>query len=262
MKCHEVDYEIIGDDMQMVEVELDPGETVVAEAGAMTFMEDGIAFDTRMGDGSQPDQGFMSSLFSAGKRMISGESLFMTHFTNEGRGKRRVAFSSPFPGKIVPLDLGRIGGQIYCQKDSFLAAALGTRIDIAFNRKLGVGFFGGEGFILEHLKGDGMVFIHAGGTVIEKRLNNETLRLDTGCLAAFTAGIDYDIEMTRGLKSMFFGGEGLFLATLRGTGTVWIQSLPFSRLADRVIESAPSHGGRSQGEGSVLGGIGRLLDGD
>ena len=262
MKCHEVDYEILGDDMQMVEVELDPGETVVAEAGAMTFMEDGIAFDTRMGDGSQPDQGFMSSLFSAGKRMISGESLFMTHFTNEGRGKRRVAFSSPFPGKIVPLDLGRIGGQIYCQKDSFLAAALGTRIDIAFNRKLGVGFFGGEGFILEHLKGDGMVFIHAGGTVIEKRLNNETLRLDTGCLAAFTAGIDYDIEMTRGLKSMFFGGEGLFLATLRGTGTVWIQSLPFSRLADRVIESAPSHGGRSQGEGSVLGGIGRLLDGD
>ncbi len=262
MKCHEVDYEIIGDDMQMVEVELDPGETVVAEAGAMTYMEDGIAFDTRMGDGAEPDQGFMSSLFSAGKRMISGESLFMTHFTNEGRGKRRVAFSSPFPGKIVPLDLGRIGGQIYCQKDSFLAAALGTRIDIAFNRKLGVGFFGGEGFILEHLKGDGMVFIHAGGTVIEKRLNNETLRLDTGCLAAFTAGIDYDIEMTKGLKSMFFGGEGLFLATLRGTGTVWIQSLPFSRLADRVIESAPSHGGSSQGEGSVLGGIGRLLDGN
>ncbi len=262
MKCHEVDYEIIGDDLQMVEVELDPGETVVAEAGAMTYMEEGIAFDTRMGDGSEPDQGFMGSLFSAGKRMISGESLFMTHFTNEGRGKRRVAFSSPFPGKIVALDLARIGGEIYCQKDSFLAAALGTRIDIAFTRKLGVGFFGGEGFILEHLHGDGMVFIHAGGTVIEKRLNNETLRLDTGCLAAFTAGIDYDIEMTRGLKSMFFGGEGLFLATLRGTGTVWIQSLPFSRLADRVIENAPSHGGRSQGEGSVLGGIGRLLDGD
>ena len=261
MKCHEVDYEIIGDDMQMVEVELDPGETVVAEAGAMTYMEEGIGFDTRMGDGSQPDQGFMGSLFSAGKRMISGESLFMTHFTNEGRGKRRVAFSSPFPGKIVALDLARIGGEIYCQKDSFLAAALGTQIDIAFNRKLGVGFFGGEGFILEHLKGDGMVFIHAGGTVIEKQLNNETLRLDTGCLAAFTAGIDYDIEMTKGLKSMFFGGEGLFLATLRGSGKVWIQSLPFSRLADRVIENAPSHGGRSQGEGSVLGGIGRLLDG-
>jgi len=262
MKCHEVDYEIIGHDLQMVEVELDPGETVVAEAGAMTFMEQDIDYDARMGDGSAPDQGFMSSLFSAGKRMISGESLFMTHFTNRGRGKRRVGFSSPFPGKIVALDLARIGGQLYCQKDSFLAAALGTRIDIAFNRKLGVGFFGGEGFILEHLQGDGMVFVHAGGTVIEKRLNNETLRLDTGCLAAFTAGIDYDIEMTRGLKSMFFGGEGLFLATLRGTGTVWIQSLPFSRLADRVIENAPSHGGGSQGEGSVLGGLGRLLDGD
>jgi len=262
MKCHEVDYEIVGHDLQMVEVELDPGETVVAEAGAMTFMEEDIDYDARMGDGSAPDQGFMSSLFSAGKRMISGESLFMTHFTNRGRVKRRVGFSSPFPGKIVALDLARIGGQLYCQKDSFLAAALGTRIDIAFNRKLGVGFFGGEGFILEHLQGDGMVFVHAGGTVIEKRLNNETLRLDTGCLAAFTAGIDYDIEMTRGLKSMFFGGEGLFLATLRGTGTVWIQSLPFSRLADRVIENAPSRSGRSQGEGSVLGGIGRLLDGD
>ena len=262
MKCHEVDYEIVGHDLQMVEVELDPGETVVAEAGAMTFMEEDIDYDARMGDGSAPDQGFMSSLFSAGKRMISGESLFMTHFTNRGRGKRRVGFSSPFPGKIVALDLAHIGGQLYCQKDSFLAAALGTRIDIAFNRKLGVGFFGGEGFILEHLQGDGMVFVHAGGTVIEKQLNNETLRLDTGCLAAFTAGIDYDIEMTRGLKSMFFGGEGLFLATLRGTGTVWIQSLPFSRLADRVIENAPSHGGSSQGEGSVLGSLGRLLDGD
>ncbi len=262
MKCHEVDYEIIGHDLQMVEVELDPGETVIAEAGAMTYMEEGIGFDTRMGDGSEVEQGFMGKLFSAGKRVISGESLFMTHFTNEGRGKRRVAFSSPFPGRIVPMDLARLGGEIYCQKDSFLAAALGTRIDIAFNRKLGVGFFGGEGFILEHLKGDGMVFVHAGGTVIEKRLNNETLRLDTGCLAAFTAGIDYDIEMTRGLKSMFFGGEGLFLATLRGTGTVWIQSLPFSRLADRVIENAPAQGGSSQGEGSVLGGIGRLLDGD
>ncbi len=262
MKCHEVDYEIVGHDLQMVEVELDPGETVVAEAGAMTFMEEDIDYDARMGDGSAPDQGFMSSLFSAGKRMISGESLFMTHFTNRGRGKRRVGFSSPFPGKIVALDLAHIGGQLYCQKDSFLAAALGTRIDIAFNRKLGVGFFGGEGFILEHLQGDGMVFVHAGGTVIEKQLNNETLRLDTGCLAAFTAGIEYDIEMTRGLKSMFFGGEGLFLATLRGTGTVWIQSLPFSRLADRVIENAPSHGGSSQGEGSVLGGLGRLLDGD
>ncbi len=260
MRCHEVDYEIIGHDMQMVEVELDPGETVIAEAGAMNYMEDGINFDTKMGDGSEPDSGFMGQLFSAGKRMITGESLFMTHFSNEGSGKKRVAFSAPFPGSIIAVDMNKIGGEITCQKDSFLAAALGTKIDIAFSKKLGRGFFGGEGFILENLQGDGMAFIHAGGTVVEKQLNNETLRLDTGCLVAFSKGIDYDIEMTKGLKSMFFGGEGMFLATLRGTGTVWIQSLPFSRLADRIIEQAPSHGGSSQGEGSVLGGIGRLID--
>lgn len=261
MRCHEVDYEIIGHDMQMVEVELDPNETVIAEAGAMNYMEAGINFETKMGDGSVPDQGFMGKLFSAGKRMISGESLFMTHFTNEGAGKKRVAFSAPFPGSIIPIKMNEVGGVITCQKDSFLAAALGTRIDITFNRKLGSGFFGGEGFILERLEGDGMAFVHAGGTVVEKKLNNDTLRLDTGCLVAFTQGIDYDIEMTKGLKSMFFGGEGMFLATLKGTGTVWIQSLPFSRLADRIIEQAPSHGGSSQGEGSVLGGIGRMIDG-
>ena len=260
MHCHEVDYKIIGHDMQMVEVELDPGETVIAEAGAMNYMEDGINFETKMGDGSEPDQGFMGQLFSAGKRMISGESLFMTHFSNEGVGKKRVAFSAPFPGSIIPVDMHAQGGEITCQKDSFLAAALGTKIDIAFSKKLGTGFFGGEGFFLGHLQGDGMAFIHAGGTVVEKHLNNETLRLDTGCLVAFSKGIDYDIEMAKGLKSMFFGGEGLFLATLRGTGTVWIQSLPFSRLADRIIEQAPSHGGSSQGEGSVLGGIGRLIN--
>ncbi len=261
MRCHEVDYRIIGHDMQMVEVELDPGETVVAEAGAMTYMEEGIEFEARMGDGSEPDQGFMGKLFSAGKRMISGESLFMTHFTNTAAGRKTVAFAAPFPGSIIALDMSKLdGGSLICQKDSFLAAALGTRIDITFNRKLGTGFFGGEGFILERLQGDGMAFIHAGGTVVEKRLDNETLRLDTGCLVAFTSGIDYDIEMTRGLKSMFFGGEGMFLATLRGTGSVWVQSLPFSRLADRVLEQAPSHGGSDQGEGSVLGGIGRLLD--
>jgi len=262
MLCHEVDYRIIGHDMQMVEVELDPGETVIAEAGAMTYMENGIHYESKMGDGSEPDQGFMGKLFSAGKRVITGESLFMTHFSNQGQGKQVVAFSSPYPGTIIPIDMGNTDyGDILCQKDAFLAAALGTRIDIAFNRKLGAGFFGGEGFILEKLQGDGMAFIHAGGTVIEKQLNNETLRLDTGCLAAFSAGLDYDIEMTKGLKSMFFGGEGLFLATLRGSGTVWIQSLPFSRLADRILESAPSHGGSSQGEGSVLGGIGRMIDG-
>ena len=260
MKCHEVDYQIIGHDMQMVEVELDPNETVIAEAGAMTYMEDGISFEAKMGDGSEPDQGFMGKLFSAGKRMISGESLFMTHFTNQGSGKKRVSFSSPFPGSIIPIDMAEFSDGLLCQKDAFLAAALGTKIDIAFNRKLGTGFFGGEGFILERLQGDGMAFIHAGGTVIRKQLNNETLRLDTGCLVAFSSGIDYDIEMTKGLKSMFFGGEGLFLATLRGSGTVWIQSLPFSRLADRVLQNAPSHGGSDQGEGSVLGGLGRLID--
>ncbi len=246
--CHEVDYRIIGHDMQMVEIELDPGETVIAEAGAMTYMQDGIRFDTRMGDGSNPEQGFFSKLFDAGKRMVTGESLFMTHFTNEGSAKQHVGFSSPYPGSIIALDMSTVGGEILCQKDAFLAAALGTQIDIAFNRKLGAGFFGGEGFILERLKGDGMTFIHAGGTVIEKQLNNETLRLDTGCLVAFSAGIEYDIEMTKGLKSMFFGGEGLFLATLKGTGKVWIQSLPFSRLADRILEHAPSRGGKSQDE--------------
>ncbi|MEJ2043500.1 MAG: TIGR00266 family protein [Reinekea sp.] len=261
MICHEVDYEIIGHDMQMVEVELDPGETVVAESGAMNYMEDGITFEAKMGDGSQPDQGFMSKLFSAGKRMVTGESLFMTHFTNEGVGKKRVSFAAPFPGSIIPLNMAKHGQEVICQKDSFLCAAYGTNIDISFQRKLGSGFFGGEGFILERLRGDGMAFMHAGGTIVRKELNNETLRVDTGCLVGFTTGVDYDIEMVKGLKSMFFGGEGLFLATLRGTGTVWLQSLPFSRLADRIIDHAPRMGGSSQGEGSVLGGLGRLIDG-
>lgn len=261
MRCHEIDYDIIGHAMQMVEVELDPGETVIAEAGAMNYMEEGIAFEAKMGDGSDVNQGFMSKLFSAGKRVISGESLFMTHFTNRGTGKRRVAFAAPFPGTIVALNMAELGQEITCQKDSFLCAALGTKVDITFNRRLGSGFFGGEGFILERLQGDGMAFVHAGGTVIEKELRGETLRLDTGCLVAFTAGIEYDIEMTKGLKSMFFGGEGLFMATLRGHGKVWIQSLPFSRLADRIIEHAPKMGGSRQGEGSVLGGIGDMIGG-
>jgi len=262
MRCHEIDYEIIGHSMQMVEIELDPQETVIAEAGAMNYMEENIEFEAKMGDGSDVDQGFMSKLFGAGKRMITGESLFMTHFTNQGHGKKRVAFASPFPGSIIPIDLAKIGGEITCQKDSFLCAALGTKIDIAFNKKLGAGFFGGEGFILQHLEGDGMAFVHAGGTVIEKQLNGDTLRLDTGCLVAFTSGISYDIAMTKGLKSMFFGGEGMFMATLSGHGKVWIQSLPFSRLADRIISHAPSSGGSRQGEGSVLGGIGDLIGGD
>lgn len=262
-RCHEVDYEIFGDDMQIVEVELDPGETVVAEAGAMNYLEQEITFEAKMGDGSEAEGGMMGKLLSVGKRALTGESIFMTHFTHAGpSGKRRAAFAAPFPGKIIPVNLGEIGGQITCQKDSFLCAAHGTKVTIAFNRRLGTGFFGGEGFILQKLMGDGMAFIHAGGTVIKKELKGETLRVDTGCLVAFGPGITYDIERAGNLKSMFFGGEGLFLATLSGVGTVYLQSLPFSRMADRILAHAPSSGGSSQGEGSVLGGLGRLLDGD
>lgn len=263
MQCHEVDYKIIGDDMQMVQVELDPGETVVAEAGAMTYMEEGISFEARMGDGSEPDQGLFGKLLGAGKRVLTGESIFMTHFTNQGRGKQHVAFAAPYPGKIIPLDLASVsGGEILCQKDSFLCAAHGTQIGIAFQRRLGTGFFGGEGFILQRLNGDGMTFMHACGTIMERQLQGETLRVDTGCLVAFEPGVEYSIERAGNLKSMFFGGEGLFLATLRGTGRVWLQSLPFSRLADRIIAHAPKAGGSQKGEGSLLGGIGRMLDGD
>ena len=262
MRCHEVDYRIIGDDMQIVEVELDPGETVVAEAGAMNYMEDGITFEARMGDGTEADTGFFGKLMGAGKRVLTGESIFMTHFTNRGSVKRSVAFAAPYPGKIIPIDMSTVDGELLCQKDAFLCAAYGTKVSIAFTKRLGAGFFGGEGFILQNLKGDGMAFIHVGGTVVEKKLNNETLRVDTGCIAAFTAGIDYNIERAGNLKSMFFGGEGLFLATLRGTGTVYLQSLPFSRMADRIIQHAPSMGGSSKGEGSVLGSLGRIMDGD
>ena len=261
--CHEVDYEIFGDDMQIVEVELDPQETVIAEAGAMNYLEEDIDFTTKMGDGSQPNQGFMSKMLSAGKRMLTGESIFMTHFTHQGAsGKRRVSFAAPFPGKIIAVNMAEIGNELICQKDSFLCAALGTKVSITFNQKLGAGFFGGEGFILQKIEGDGMAFVHAGGTVIKKELKGETLRVDTGCIVAFSPGIDYDIQRAGNLKSMFFGGEGLFLATLSGHGTVYLQSLPFSRLADRVIRSAPSAGGSHQGEGSLLGGVGGFFDGD
>ncbi len=262
MKCHEVDYEIFGNDMQVVEVELDQGETIIAEAGAMNWMEDGIQFEAKMGDGSKPDSGLFGKLLDAGKRAITGESLFMTHFTNQVSGKRRVAFAAPYPGKIMALDMNTLGQDFICQKDAFLCAALGTEVTIAFNKKLGAGFFGGEGFILQRLRGDGMAFVHAGGTVIKKELKSETLRIDTGCIVGFTPGINYDIERAGGLKSMFFGGEGMFLATLQGTGVVYLQSLPFSRLADRIIAHAPRAGGQSQGEGSVLGSLGRMLDGD
>ena len=260
-RCHEVDYEIIGHSMQLVEVELDPNETVVAEAGAMNYLEQDISFEAKMGDGSEPESGFFGKLMGAGKRALTGESIFMTHFTNQGNQKRKVAFAAPYPGTILAIDLAEYGGELICQKDCFLAAALGTRVTMKFNRRLGTGFFGGGGFILQSLQGDGMTFIHAGGTLVKKELRGETLRVDTGCLVGFTPGIDYDIERAGSLKSMVFGGEGLFLATLKGHGTVWLQSLPFSRMADRIIAHAPSTGGSDRGEGSVLGGLGRMLDG-
>ena len=262
MKCEEIDYEIFGDDMQTVEVELDPFETVIAEAGAMNWMEDQINFEAKMGDGSEPEKGIFGKLFDGAKRALTGESIFITHFTNIGQGKKRVAFAAPYPGKIVPVDMARIGERIICQKDAFLCAALGTKVSIAFNKRLGAGFFGGEGFILQKLEGDGMAFLHAGGTIVKKQLNGEVLKVDTGCIVGFTDGITYDIQRAGSLKSMFFGGEGLFLASLSGYGTVYLQSLPFSRLADRIIQSAPSSGGNRKGEGSVLGGLGDLLNGD
>ena len=244
MHCHEIDYKIIGHEMQLLEVELDPGETVVAEAGGMTYMEQDIEFETKMGDGADPDQGIFGKMFGAGKRMLTGESLFITHFTNEGGQKRKVGFAAPYPGNIIALNMAEIGGEFICQKDAFLCAALGTKIGITFNRKLGSGLFGGEGFILQKLEGDGMAFVQAGGTIIKKELQGETLRVDTGCLVGFTNGVEYDIEMAGGLKSMVFGGEGMFLATLSGTGTVWLQSLPFSRMADRILDA----GGKDEGE--------------
>jgi uncharacterized protein (TIGR00266 family) len=249
MPSHEIEYQIIGHDMQLVEITLDPGETVIAEAGSMTYMDQQITFETKMGDGADPDEGMFGKLFSAGKRMLTGESLFTTHFTHSGSaGKATVGFSAPYPGSVIPLDLKQLGGRITCQKDAFLCAALGTKLGIAFNKKLGSGLFGGEGFILQKLEGDGLAFIQAGGSVIEKELNGETLRIDTGCLVGFTDGIEYDISMAGGLKSMIFGGEGVFLATLSGRGRVWIQSLPFSRMADRILQHAPQGGGKERGE--------------
>lgn len=260
--CHEVDYQVLGDDMQIVEVELDPGETVVAEAGAMNYMEDGIGFEAKMGDGSNADEGLMGKLLNVGKRVLTGESIFLTHFTNTAIGKKRVAFSAPYPGKIIPVDMAKVKGELYCQKDAFLCAAYGTKVGIAFTKRLGTGFFGGEGFILQKLHGDGMAFLHVGGTVIKKKLNNERLLVDTGCLVAFTQGIEYEIQRAGNLKSMFFGGEGFFLATLSGTGLVMLQSLPLSRLADRIVKHAPSAGGTRKGEGSILGDLGSLIGGD
>jgi uncharacterized protein (TIGR00266 family) len=262
MKCHEVDYEIIGSDMQLVEVELDPSEVVIAEAGAMNYMTEGITFESRMGDGSEADSGFMSKVFNAGKRFITGESIFMTHFKNSGHGKQHVAFAAPYPGQIIAVNMTEIGGSLLCQKDAFLCAALGTEVSVAYTKKLGAGFFGGEGFVLQNLIGDGMAFIHAGGTVVKKELKGETLRVDTGCIVGFDASIEYSIERAGNLKSMIVGGEGLFLATLKGHGTVYLQSMPFSRLCDRIIASAPAVDGQSKGEGSVLGGLSSLFQSD
>ena len=259
MRSDKVDYEIIGDDLQIVEIELDPTETIIAEAGSMNYMEEDISFEAKMGDGSNPGAGIMDSLLNVGKRVLTGESLFITHFTNKGSQKRKVAFAAPYPGKIIPIDLNQIGGRFICQKDAFLCAAFGTRLSIALNKRIGAGFFGGEGFILQKLEGDGLAFVKAGGTIIKKELHGETLRVDTGCIVGFSDGIQYDIQRSGSLKSMVFGGEGLFLATLRGVGTVYLQSLPFSRLADRIIAHAPSMGGSSKGEGSVLGKLGDIF---
>jgi uncharacterized protein (TIGR00266 family) len=259
MKSHMIDYQVFGDDLQFVEVELDPSETVVAEAGAMMYMEDGIGYESRMGDGSKPDEGFLSKLGGMAKRAFTGESLFITHFTNQLQGKKHVAFGAPYPGKIIAIDLDEANGELICQKDSFLCAALGTEISIAFNKRLGAGLFGGEGFILQRLRGDGNVFIHAGGTIVEKQLAGQKLMVDTGCIVAFESTINYDIQRAGSLRSMIFGGEGLFLATLQGTGRIWLQSLPFSRLADRILANAPAAGGRTTGEGSIIKGVTDLL---
>ena len=260
---HEIEFEILGDDMQFVKIELDPGEGVVGEAGAMMYLEDGITLNTIFGDGSQQQGGFMGALLGAGKRLLTGESLFMTVFQNQGPGKSKAAFAAPYPGKIVPLHLKELGGSLLAQRDSFLCAAKGVSLGIAFTRRFGAGLFGGEGFILQKLEGDGWCFVHAGGTLEEKTLApGETLRVDTGCIVAMQPTVDYDIQLAGGVKTMLFGGEGLFLATLRGPGRVWLQSLPFSRLASRIFAAAPQSGGGGREQGSILGGLGNLLDGD
>ena len=258
---HEIDYNIIGDDMQIVEIELDQRETVIAEAGAMNYMDEGIGFETKMGDGSNPKAGFLDQMLGAGKRLLTGESLFLTHFTNHVSEKQRVAFAAPYPGKIVLIDLSEHGGEFICQKDAFLCAAMGTKIEIAFSRRLTTGLFGGEGFILQRLTGGGKTFIHAGGTVVTRELKGERILVDTGCVAGFSSSIEYDVQKAGNMKTMVFGGEGLFLASLTGYGTVYLQSLPFSRLARRVLQQLPQS--RSpKGEGSILGGLGNMLMGD
>ena len=263
MQAHEIDYHIYGEEMQYVEIELDPQEIVIAEAGSFMMMDNNIQMETIFGDGSGQETGMFGKLLSAGKRVLTGESLFMTAFINQNNAKSKVSFASPYPGKIIPIDLTQFGGKFICQKDSFLCAAKGVSVGIEFSKKLGRGLFGGEGFIMQKIEGDGMAFVHTGGTLAKKELAaGEILKVDTGCIVGFTKDIDYDIEFIGGIKNSIFGGEGLFYATLRGPGTAYIQSLPFSRLADRIIASAPKAGGNSRDEGSLLGGLGSLLDGD
>jgi len=263
MTAHEIDYKIYGEEMQYVELELDVNEGVIAEAGSFMMMDDGIKMETIFGDGSEKDQGFLGKIFGAGKRLLTGESLFMTAFYNILFGKRKMSFASPYPGKIIPIDLTEFRGKFICQKDAFLCAAKGVSIGIEFSKRLGRGLFGGEGFIMQKLEGDGMAFVHAGGTMAKKILQSgETMRVDTGCIVGFTQDIDYDIEFVGGIKNTIFGGEGLFFAKLQGPGIVYIQSLPFSRLAARVLATAPRGGGKDRGEGSILGGLGDLIDGD
>jgi uncharacterized protein (TIGR00266 family) len=252
MRSHEIDYKILGEDIQFVEIELDPGETVIAEAGAMVYMEQDISFEAKMGDGATPSQGLFGTLLSAGSRLIAGESLFITHFTNKGYGKSKVAFAAPYPGTIIPIDLSQVRNSLIVQKDGFLCAAFGTKLSITLNRKIGSGLLGGEGFILEKLEGDGRAFIHAGGTVIERQMNNETLRIDTGCVVAYEPSLDFDIETTGSLKSMVFGGEGLFLATIRGTGKLWLQSMPIRKL---IRALAPFGKNRGKEASSILGNL-------
>ena len=263
MNANEIDYEIFGEEMQYVELELDPQEAAIAEAGNFMMMDNGIKMDTIFGDGSKENEGFLGKVLGAGKRLITGESLFMTIFSNMGQGKKKISFASPYPGKIIPIDLTQFGGKFICQKDAFLCAAKGVSIGIEFSRKLGRGFFGGEGFIMQKVEGDGMAFVHAGGTMARKELAiGETLKVDTGCIIGFTQTVNYDIEFVGGIRNTFFGGEGLFFATLTGPGVVYVQSLPFSRLANRVLQAAPQAGGKDKGEGSILGGIGDILSGD
>jgi uncharacterized protein (TIGR00266 family) len=263
MIAHEIDYHIYGEEMQYVEIELDPQEIVIAEAGSFMMMDNGIQMETIFGDGSQQQTGLFGKLLSAGKRVLTGESLFMTAFINQNYNKSKVSFASPYPGKIIPIDLRQFSGKFICQKNAFLCAAKGVAVGIEFSKKLGTGLFGGEGFIMQKLEGDGMAFVHSGGTLAKKELQpGEILKVDTGCIVGFTQDVDYDIEFIGGIKNSLFGGEGLFYATLRGPGTVYIQSLPFSRLADRIIASAPRNGGNSREEGSILGGLGSILDGD